>query len=96
MVVYELVRGFLELLASYIGIEGIAIGALAAVVVGLYYLREAADLFVILARWARVGSLIGAVVLVLLVVGTASGVVEGDSLGSLARQAIERISEVLH
>ncbi|MBX0323869.1 hypothetical protein EGH21_12595 [Halomicroarcula sp. F13] len=95
-VVYELVKSLLELLASHVGVEGVAIGGLAAVVVGLWYLREAADAFVVLARYSRVLSLIGFVVLVLAVVGTYSGVVDVGSAVSAVGQFVNRVSEVLH
>ncbi|WP_436931667.1 hypothetical protein [Halosimplex halobium] len=91
MLIRELVAGALELLVDVVGLNGLAVGALATVVVGLWYLREAADAFVVLARWARVGSLIGFVVLVLFVGGMATGVVDGGSLGSLANQIAEFI-----
>ena len=78
-VVYELVKVAFELLASHLGVQGIAIGTLAAIVVGLWYLREVADVFIVLARYARVLSLVGVVVLLLLVGGSVLGVVEsGD------------------
>ncbi|WP_424001208.1 hypothetical protein ACOZ4I_15745 [Haloarcula salina] len=89
-VIYELVRGLLELLASHVGFEGIAIGALATVVVGLWYLREAADAFVVLARYSRVASLIGFVVLVLVVLGSVSGTVDLGSAASVIEQTINQ------
>ncbi|QIO23099.1 hypothetical protein [Haloarcula sp. JP-L23] len=95
-VVYELVRALLELLASHVGVEGVAIGGLAAVVVGLWYLREAADAFVVLARYSRVASLIGFVVLVLAVVGTWGGAVDLASAWSAVGQFVKRVAEVLH
>lgn len=83
MVLFEVVEVVFHFLASQFGINALAIGGLAAATVGLWYLREAADVFVVLARYARVGSLIGAVLLVALVVGTYFGVVDLDSGGSL-------------
>lgn|GEM_PF-3656957 len=92
MLIRELIAGALDLVSGVVGLEGLAIGAVATVVAGLWYLREAADAFVVLARYARVGSLIGFVVLLLLVVGVATGVVDGGSLGS----AFKQITELLH
>lgn len=96
IVVYELVKMLAEFLATHLGVEGIAIGGLAAVVVGLWYLREAADVFVVLARYARIGSLIGFALLVVLIAGSVTGYIEIDSGGSLVGQFVNQISEVLH
>ncbi|QLH83214.1 hypothetical protein [Halosimplex pelagicum] len=92
VLIRELIAGALDLASQVVGLEGLAIGAVATVVAVLWYLREAADAFVVIARYARVGSLIGFVVLVLLVGGVATGVVDGGSLGSI----FEPIAELLH
>lgn len=81
MVIEELVRAVLE----FIGVKGIAIGALVPVIVGLYYLREVAELFVVLARYARILSLIGVVVLVLYIAGTVTGYVDASSISAAIR-----------
>ncbi|WP_226023226.1 hypothetical protein [Halomicrobium salinisoli] len=83
MVIREIVAMLLEWIASFVGLEGIAIGALATAVVGLYYLREMAGVFVLLARYARVLSLILAALLVVLVGGTATGAIELDGIGPI-------------
>lgn len=90
-VVYELVKMLIEFLATHLGVEGIAIGTLAAVVVGLWYLREVADVFVVLARYARVLSLVGAVVLLLLVGGSALGYIELSGADSIAEQILRLV-----
>jgi uncharacterized membrane protein YcfT len=92
VLIRELIAGALDLLTGLVGINGLAIGAVATVTAGLWYLREAADAFVVLARYARVGSLIGFIVLALLVAGTVTGVVDGGTLGSFAHQ----IAELIH
>jgi hypothetical protein len=88
MIVREALAMVLEFLTEMVGLEGLAIGILATVVAVLWYLREAADAFVVLARWARIGSIIGFVVLVLFVAGTVFGVVEPDSIDA----ALDQIS----
>lgn len=95
MIIYDLVAAFLESLAGYAGLQGVAIGALAAAVVGLYYLREVADLMVLVARYARVASLIGAAVLLVLVAGQATGYLElgtSELLGAIG----ETINQVIN
>ncbi|ELZ23487.1 hypothetical protein C475_14478 [Halosimplex carlsbadense 2-9-1] len=89
MLIRELIAGALELVFDLVGINGVAIGALALVVAGLWYLREAAGAFVVLARYSRMLSIIGFVVLGLFVAGTATGVVEPGFVGSLANQIAE-------
>lgn len=86
MLIRELIAGVLEFVAEFIGVHGLAIGLLAATVAGLWYLREAADAFVLLARYARVLSLIGFVVLALYVVGVVTGVVDAGTVGGLIAQ----------
>jgi len=88
MIVREALAMVLEFLTEMVGLEGLAIGILATVVAVLWYLREAADAFVVLARWARIGSIIGFVVLVLFVAGTVFGVVEPGSIDA----ALDQIS----
>ncbi|PSQ06660.1 hypothetical protein BRC92_00380 [Halobacteriales archaeon QS_4_69_31] len=83
MIIRELIETALELLAEFVGVHGMAIGALAIAVAGLWYLREAADAFVVLARWARVGSIFGALLLALYIAGVATGVVESGAVNSL-------------
>lgn len=92
MLIRELIAGALDMLFGAVGINGIAIGALALVATGLWYLREAADAFVLVARYSRMLSIIGFVVLGLFVVGTATGVVEPGFLGSV----FEPIAELIH
>ncbi|WP_226010515.1 hypothetical protein [Halomicrobium salinisoli] len=94
MMIREIIAAILGWIASFVGLEGIAIGALATAVVGLYYLREMAGVFVLLARYARVLSLILAALLVVLVGGTATGAIdlEGSALASIAKQ----LGKVLH
>jgi len=92
----EVVEFVLEFLASTVGLDGIAIGALATTVAVLWYVREAADLFVLLARYARLLSIIGAVVLVLVVGGTASGVVESGELVTGAVQFVDNLIPSFH
>ncbi|MBX0348684.1 hypothetical protein [Haloarcula pellucida] len=94
-VVYELVRAAAEFVAPFVGVEGALVSALAATAVGLYYLREAADLLVIAARWARIASVVVGAVAVVLAVGTYVGIVDLSG-GSLVAQAINQISEVVH
>jgi len=85
-VIREVVAFVLETLTSTVGLNGLAIGALATVVAVLWYVREAADVFVVLARYARFLSVVGAVVLVLFVAGSASGVVDtGDLVTAVAQ-----------
>jgi hypothetical protein len=86
MIVREALAMVLEFLTEMVGLEGLAIGILATVVAVLWYLREAADAFVVLARWARIGSIIGFVVLVLFVAGTVFGVVEPGSIDAALDQ----------
>lgn len=88
MVIEALVRAVLE----FVGVKGIAVGVAAPALVGLYYLREAAELFVLFARYARVLSLIGLVVLALYVAGTVSGFVDVSSIG----QFINQLAEMVH
>lgn len=92
MVIEELVRGMLE----FIGVKGIAIGVLVPALVGLYYLREVAELFVLLARYARILSIIGVVVLVLYVAGTVSGFVDTGSAASVVGSLVNWILEMVH
>jgi len=92
VVVYELVRAALDALAGVVGLEGIAIGALAAVVVVLWYLHEFAGVLMLMARYSRTAAVVGALVLALLVAGTATGTVEFGGEASLFNQ----LSEVLH
>jgi len=91
VVAYELIKTLLELLASTVGLEGVAIGALAAGLVGLYYLREVAGLLVHIARYSRIISVVGLVLLVVFTLGSAAGVVEFGSIGTL----INELNEVL-
>jgi hypothetical protein len=86
MIVREALAMVLKFLTEMVGLEGLAIGILATVVAVLWYLREAADAFVVLARWARIGSIIGFVVLVLFVAGTVFGVVEPGSIDAALDQ----------
>jgi len=86
MIVREALAMVLEFLTEMVGLEGLAIGILATAVAVLWYLREAADAFVVLARWARIGSIIGFVVLVLFVAGTVFGVVEPGSIDAALDQ----------
>ncbi|WP_415381459.1 hypothetical protein [Halosimplex sp. TS25] len=88
MLIREIVAGGLNLVVGLVGVDGIAIGLLATVVAALWYLREAADAFVVLARYARVGSLIGFIVLVLYVAGTATGVVNGGDVAQVLKQFV--------
>jgi len=91
MLIRELVAMVLEFITGALGLEGIAIGATAAVTVGLYYLREVADIFVVVARWARMLSIVGFVLLVALTVGTATGALEIGGVGQLISQITEVI-----
>ena len=91
MVVYELVAWALGALVNTVGLGGIAIGALAAAVVALWYLRELADVLVVVARYSRTLSILGFLLLVVLVGGDVLGVVEFD-----AESLFNRFTEVLH
>lgn len=88
MIIRELIARGLEFVADFLGVHGLAIGVLATALVALYYVREAADAFVLLARWARMLSIIGGIVLALYVAGVVTGVVETGSLRSLVAQFI--------
>lgn len=96
MVIRELIATALEFITGVVGVEGLAIGGLAIATAGLWYLREAADLFVVLARYARVLSLIGFVVLVLYVVGTATGFVDTGSAASVVGSLVNQLTEMVH
>lgn len=91
LVVYELVRSVLELVANQIGVGGIAVGALSVGVVGLYYTRELAGVFVLLARYARVASIVGAALLVVIVGGSYLGVLELQDVGTLVESVAQLI-----
>jgi len=86
VLIRELVATVLELLVGAVGVDGLAIGLLATTVAVLVYLRHAADLFVVLARYARIASIVGVVVLVLYVVGVATGFVDAADVGSFIKQ----------
>lgn len=86
MLIRELVASVLELLVGLVGIDGVAIGLLATGLVALIYLRHAADAFVLLARYARVASIVGLVVLGLWIAGVATGVLDAGDIGSLINQ----------
>lgn len=95
-VLYELIKAVLEGITEFVGIEGLAIGVLAATTVALWYLREAADLFVIIARYARILSLIGFVLLLVMIGGTTTGVVEFDGVGQLLGSIADKLTEVVN
>lgn len=86
MLIRELVSGALKLLVGAVGVDGLAIGLLATIVAALVYLRHAADLFVVLARYARIASIVGVVVLLLYIAGVATGVVDAADVGSFLKQ----------
>lgn len=95
MILREILSALLELVASLVGVEGVAIGALATATVGLYYLREVAGVFVLLARYARVLSIIGAVLLLVLVGGDAIGALELGGVVSAFGQLAKQLGKVI-
>ncbi|MBO4248368.1 hypothetical protein IL252_11140 [Halomicrobium sp. IBSBa] len=95
MVVYELVQWLADLIAPLLGIEGVLVTGLASTAVALYYLRETAGVLVVLARWARIASVIIAILSIVLAAGAHLGIVDLAG-GSLVEQAGNWIAEGIH
>ncbi len=93
--ILELVELVLSWFASRAGINGLAIGSTALATVGLWYLREFANVLSVVAVYARVASVIMAAFLVVLVVGTATGVVDLSADHSAVGQAWRALSNLL-
>lgn len=90
MILRELLAWVLELVASTLGINGLAIGAVATTSVSLYYLREMSGVFVLLARYARMVSILGFGLLIALLAATALGV-DLSSPGTIPTQFMEAL-----
>jgi len=95
MVIVELLEMVIRWLTETFGINGIAIGATAFATAGLWYLREFANVLATLAVYARVASGVMFGLLIVLVVGTGTGVLDlsanGSALGQLWRAIINLI-----
>jgi len=83
MVLAELVEWVLRQLTTQFGVNGLAVGALAVAVVGLWYLHEVASVLAFASRYAQTAAVVGAVVLVVLVAGMATGAVDLSADGSV-------------
>jgi len=95
VVAYELIRGLLEFVANLVGLNGIAIGTTAGALVGLYYVRELSGVFVLLARYARVLSIVGFALLIVLVGGSALGIVEISNFSDLVGMVTDQFHMVI-
>jgi len=91
VILRELIAWALELLAGTLGVNGLAIGAVATASVALYYLREVSGAFVAVARWARMVSILGFGLLIALIAATALGLNLSDPSAIVAQ-----LTEVLH
>jgi hypothetical protein len=85
VVIVELLEGVLSFLFDQFGVGGVSVGAVALLLAGIWYGREAANLFVGVARWLKIASVLLGGLAVLAVVGVATGAVSVDSgvLGQL-------------
>jgi len=87
MVLVELVKFLLSWLVGAVGLNGLAVGGLALVLVGLWYLHELSGVFVVLARWSRMAFVAGVVVFIAFVAAVQLGLVDltadGSVIGSL-------------
>lgn len=79
MVIYELVKAIVDAAVGFAGWRGAPVAAVALIVVGFWYSREAAGLLVGIARWLRIGGVLVAGLAGLLVVGIATGALSLDS-----------------
>jgi hypothetical protein len=90
VVVYEVVEWLLGFIVDTVGMDlGVSVGALALVVVGIYYSREIARFLGGLARWVRVLSVVIGVIAAITVVGVTTGAI------SLESGIVPKIVEVL-
>jgi hypothetical protein len=90
--VFEWVLGHL---AGFVGLEGLAIGAVASLAVASYYAREVSGVLVVAARYLNVVTYLLLSLLVVLVVGTATGIVDLSAGGSVIGQLIRGLGAVL-
>jgi hypothetical protein len=90
VVLFELVKGALEAVAGFVGIEvsTTILLALAAILVGAYYAREVAGFLVSAARIIQIGGTVAALLLVLLVAGVGLGALtlDGGTVADVLRQ----------
>lgn len=93
--ILELVRMLLEWLAATFGLNGLAIGTTALATVGLWYLRELSNVLAAAAVYARVASLVMFGLLVVLVAGTVTGVLDFTADSSALGQAWRALSNLL-
>ncbi len=96
MVIVDFVEFVLHWLAETVGLNGLAIGTTALATVGLWYLREISDVLATLAVYARVASAVMFAFLLVLVVGTATGVIDLSADSSALGQAWRAMSNLLH
>lgn len=79
MVVIELLEALVSWAFDSFGVGGVSAGAVAIVIGLLWYSREAAGIMVGLARYLKIGSVIGGLVAIGVIVGVAVGAVSVDS-----------------
>lgn len=79
MVIYEILKTGLDFAAGFVGWSGVPVAAVALILVGFWYSREAAGVLVGIARWLRIGGVLVAGLAGLLVLGIATGALSLDS-----------------
>jgi hypothetical protein len=93
VVVIELLEGLVGFLFDQFGIGGVSVGAVALLLAGIWYGREAADVLLGAARWLKIGSVLLGGLGIAVVAALATGALSVDSgvlgqllelLGSLA------------
>jgi len=92
VVIVELLEGLVSFLFSEFGVGGVSAGAIALLVAGIWYGREAAGVLVGTARWLRIGSVLVGGLAVLAVAGIATGAIALDS--GVVAQALELLAAV--
>jgi hypothetical protein len=85
VVIVELLEAALGWLFAQFGVGGVSVGAVALILAGIWYGREAANLFVGVARWLKIGSVLIGGLAALAVAGLATGAISLDNgvLGQL-------------
>lgn len=97
MVVFEFLEFVLGFIAEQLELHGLKIGALAVFLGVAWYAREASDLFIVLARWTRTGSVLVLAIGTLLVVGLMTGFLSlSGGLGGVLDAILGAVNGVIH
>lgn len=97
MVVADLIKSVVQFVADLVGVGGVAVGAIAAITIVLFYGHELADIMFKVSRGLRMAVIVSTALVAVLLAGFWTGVLALDgNVGQLVDAIVSILDGVIH